>query len=36
MTKKTKIYAYLEPLLGKSKRQKELIKDRNHRVADCK
>ena len=29
MTKKTKIYAYLETLLGKSRSQKELIKDRN-------
>ena len=27
--KKTKIYAYLETLLGKSRSQKELIKDRN-------
>ena len=27
--KKTKIYAYLETLLGKSKAEKELIKDRN-------
>ena len=34
--KKTKIYAYLETLLGKSRAQKNLIKDRNHRVADCK
>ena len=27
--KKTKIYAYLETLLGKTRSQKELIKDRN-------
>ncbi len=32
--KKTKIYAYLETLLGNSKSQKELIKERNRNYSD--